>query len=65
MKRGKHGTNYFGGFLTDGNESMRMVGCDENVQRKLLTLNFKEKGSPVKIEKCHIKKEGTINSNRF
>ena len=54
VKKGKSGTKYFDGQVSDGKKSIRVVGFDEQLQSKLST--FRQRNTPIKIEKCQVKR---------
>ena len=53
MKKGKMGSNCFDGRISDGVASMRFVGYDSSVRRRIL--EHEGKDSAVTMSKCEIK----------
>ena len=54
MMKAKSGIEYFHAFLTNGSDTLRVVGFGKS-QRNLLK-DFEEKGDPVALEDCRVKR---------
>ena len=62
-KKAKSGVKYYDGRATDGTTSLRIVGFDEDTQVKLSS--FSESKTPVKLNKCQIKRGRFDNYELF
>ena len=54
MRKGKTGTSFFDGRISDGVSSMRFVGFDSKVRRRIV--EYEGKDTAVTLSKCEIKR---------